>query len=58
MDDEDEGLKDFANQPEDEEEKFLNFVDQNDSSQTSPAKDNLFKDADYQEENKTLNRVK
>lgn len=47
MDDEDEGLKDFANQPEDEEEKFLNFVDQNDSSQTSPAKDNLFKDADY-----------
>jgi len=36
----------------------LNFMDQNDSSQTSPSKDNLFKDADYQEENKTLNRVK
>ena len=50
MDDDEDGMKEeFGQQPEDEEEKFLNFNDEKDMNQ-SPNKE-LFKDADYIEEN-------
>ena len=62
MDDEDV-VKGSAAEPEDEEEAaFLNFAEENQKSgglgQNSAEKGKLFSDADYSEDNKTLNRVK